>query len=97
MTDDLSYWLKDAAKILRANGTTTHAEKVEAAAAALDVEFQRRLVENVFSWALEDCNYLAVKDADTIIEQTRAGMTPEQAAVWRSDRPTSPAGSSSPS
>lgn len=51
-----------------------------------DSDFLRRLVENVFSWALNDCNYLDPKDADAIVAETRAGMTPEQAAIWRADR-----------
>lgn len=46
-TDDLSYWLNDAASILRSNGTTMHADKVLAAErkiAALAVQARTHVV-----------------------------------------------------
>lgn len=49
-------------------------------------DFLRRLVENVYSWAMESPNYLMAKDADALVAATRKGMTPEQAAMWRADR-----------
>lgn len=45
-------------------------------------EFQHRLIENAFSWALQDCNYLNPKYMDRLIEETMLGMKPEQAAGW---------------
>lgn len=57
MADDLAWWLRDAAKILRANGTDAHAERVDRAAARLsslsapaggDVEAVADLVERAF-------------------------------------------------
>lgn len=45
-------------------------------------EFQHRLIENAFSWALQDCNYLNPKYMDRLIEESKLGMKPEQAAGW---------------
>lgn len=45
-------------------------------------EFLHRLIENAFSWALEDCNYLNPKYMDRLIAATEGGMKPEEAAVW---------------
>lgn len=45
-------------------------------------EFLHQLIENAFSWALQDCNYLSPKYMDRLIAETRAGMKPEQAATW---------------
>ena len=50
-------------------------------------DFVYRLVENAFSWAVEDCNYLNPKYVDRLVAATQAGMKPEQAAVWRADAP----------
>ncbi|MNU30403.1 hypothetical protein D3C71_188880 [compost metagenome] len=45
-------------------------------------KFQHRLIENAFSWALQDCNYLNPKYMDRLIGETMLGMKPEQAAGW---------------
>jgi hypothetical protein len=45
-------------------------------------EFLHRLIENAFSWALQDCNYLSPKYMDRLLAATREGMTPEAAAFW---------------
>lgn len=50
-------------------------------------DFLYRLIENVFSWAMQDCNYLDPKSMGRLIAETKTGMTPETAAVWRSDLP----------
>ncbi|NTF17987.1 hypothetical protein G6L37_06190 [Agrobacterium rubi] len=46
-----------------------------------------RLIENAFSWALQDCNYLNPKYMDRLIQETSAGMKPEQAADWNATAP----------
>lgn len=50
-------------------------------------DFTHRLIENTFSWAMEDCHYLDPKSMERLIEATKAGMKPEDAATWRSDLP----------
>jgi hypothetical protein len=49
--------------------------------------FTHRLIENTFSWAMEGCHYLDPKSMERLIEATKAGMKPEDAATWRSDLP----------
>lgn len=44
--------------------------------------FLHRLIENAFSWALQDCNHLNPKYMDRLIAETIGGMKPEQAAEW---------------
>lgn len=46
------------------------------------LEFRHRLIENAFSWALQDCNYLNPTYMNRLIAETIAGMKPEQAAEW---------------
>lgn len=52
-----------------------------------DRDFLHRLIENAFSWALQDCNYLNPKYMDRLIDCTHNGMKPEQAAVWNATAP----------
>jgi len=54
---------------------------------AIDDVFLARLVENAFSWALEQTNYLDPKHALRLVDATRNGMKAEEASVWRSDTP----------
>lgn len=49
--------------------------------------FLHRLIENAFSWALQDCNYLHPKYMDRLIAETIRGMKPEQAAEWNATAP----------
>jgi hypothetical protein len=49
--------------------------------------FLHRLIENAFSWALQDCNYLNPKYMDRLIAETISGMKPEQAAEWNATAP----------
>lgn len=49
--------------------------------------FLHRLIENTFSWAMQDCNYLSPKYMDRLIAETILGMKPEQAAVWNATAP----------
>jgi hypothetical protein len=49
--------------------------------------FLHRLIENAFSWALQDCNHLNPKYMDRLIAATILGMTPEQAADWNATAP----------
>ncbi len=49
--------------------------------------FLHRLIENAFSWALQDCNYLNPKYMDRLIAETIGGMKPEQAAQWNATAP----------
>jgi hypothetical protein len=49
--------------------------------------FLHRLIENAFSWALKDCNYLNPKYMDRLIAETITGMKPEQAAKWNDSSP----------
>jgi len=49
--------------------------------------FLHRLIENAFSWALQDCNYLNPKYMDRLIAETIRGMNPEQAAEWNATAP----------
>ncbi len=50
-------------------------------------DFTHRLIENTFSWAMEDCHYLDPKSMEWLIEATKSGLKPEDAATWRSDLP----------
>lgn len=49
--------------------------------------FLHRLIENAFSWALQDCNYLNPKYMDRLIADTLSGMKPAQAAEWNATAP----------
>lgn len=49
--------------------------------------FLNRLVENAFSWALQDTNFLDPKSTDRLVAATLAGMDAKDAAEWRSDLP----------
>jgi hypothetical protein len=51
------------------------------------MRFRHRLIENAFSWALQDCNYLNPKYMNRLIAETLAGMKPEQAAEWNATLP----------
>lgn len=50
-------------------------------------EFLERLIENTFSWAMQDCNYLNPKTCAKLVEATRNGLKPEEAKDWS---PTTP-------
>jgi len=52
-----------------------------------DRDFLHRLIENAFSWALRDCNYLNPKYMDRLIDRTHNGMKPEHAATWNAAAP----------
>lgn len=60
----LTWWLKDAASILRQNGTTTHADKVKEAAAAITAEREGRekLLADALAW--KEMYLAAAKDRD---------------------------------
>ena len=53
---DLTYWLKDAASILRSNGTETHAAKVAEAADLIDA-LMKALKEIAAQDMIENCLY----------------------------------------
>ncbi|WP_026618314.1 hypothetical protein M728_000350 [Ensifer sp. WSM1721] len=50
-------------------------------------DFTHRIIENAFSWALKDCNYLNPKYMERLIAETYQGMKPEQAAIWNATVP----------
>lgn len=49
--------------------------------------FLHRLVENAFSWAMQDTNYFDPKYSERLVAATLAGMDPKDAAGWRVDLP----------